>query len=502
MKAILRFSLVVGLATPLVISPWSEPANAASSRIGGADRYETAALVAERVRSEGLAGSTVLLTTGENFPDAVVAGGWRTNAAVLLVRRSELPPATRTVLTAGWVTEVYAIGGSAVIADSVLDEVRALGLPVTRLAGDDRYGTSLAVSAATNTTGGTASVWIASGTSFTDQLVAAAGARRSGGAMILVRPFSELSAAQLSEISRVTQGRATTINLVDTMVSLRKVNVPGASVQRHSASAYDIALDVQVAGTSVIVASGENWPDALGGTRLVTNDRALLLSKKACAPARASVAIRAASTVLALGGSGALSDSSIGGMACPAASTFDAPFKVTGTGDAYIDYVVPFDAMAGLDVTYSGDHHFSIVSRLEGDEYGDLLVNTIGSYSGRVLLPNAESRFNERVRYLEISASGPWAIIATPVDYLPQFTGGAAGVGDEVLRFMSNANRATFTHDGTRNFIVSAHGLFQYGSTWDLLINVIGPYNGQVRIPSVTRVLEIQADGTWTVAAN
>ena len=95
-----RLAIVValGLVTALLAALAESATGTDLDRPGGLDRYATAALVAERVRSEGRAGSTVLLTTGENYPDAVSAGGWVGDGVVLLTRRSSVPDVTLDVL--------------------------------------------------------------------------------------------------------------------------------------------------------------------------------------------------------------------------------------------------------------------------------------------------------------------------------------------------------------------------------------------------------------------
>jgi len=56
---------------------------------------------------------------------------------------------------------------------------------------------------------------------------------------------------------------------------------------------------------------------------------------------------------------------------------------------------------------------------------------------------------------------------------------------------------ATFTHRGSRNFIVQAHAGERRP---DLLINTIGAYEGQRPILATEPiVLDIQADGPWTI---
>jgi hypothetical protein len=58
----------------------------------------------------------------------------------------------------------------------------------------------------------------------------------------------------------------------------------------------------------------------------------------------------------------------------------------------------------------------------------------------------------------------------------------------------------TFTHNGRSNFIVEADddGL----SHVDTLINNIGPYSGRMTIPDGTKVINIAADGDWTIKRN
>ena len=53
---------------------------------------------------------------------------------------------------------------------------------------------------------------------------------------------------------------------------------------------------------------------------------------------------------------------------------------------------------------------------------------------------------------------------------------------------------ARVTHTGSSNFAV-----LSYGDSQDLLINEIGRYTGEVLIPAGTSVLEIEADGAWSI---
>lgn len=498
-RVLAPIAIVAGLSVVLVTTSASA---ATSERLGGQDRYETAALVAQKVYDEGLAGSTVLLTTGENYPDAVSAGAWNDGAAILLTRRDSLPAVTKNLLSGEWISKVYAIGGTAVISDAVLDEVRGMGLSVERLAGPDRYATSVAVSKASMSSGSASAVWVASGTVFADQLSAAAAARQTGGAFLLASPGRPLSSAQVYEIQRVRSSSSTPIYLVDSAVALGDVSVAGMPTSRYSGTTYGIVNGTQASSSDIVVASGENWPDALGGTRLVTSTRSLVLSKKSCVPTEVAARLSSASSTTLLGGTAALSTAIESKSACTASTTFDAPIVTKGSGDKYIDYAIPYDAPAALELRHKGESNFAIVSYSGEGDYLDLLVNEIGDYSGRVLVYNeVDSYQDERVRHLEITADGDWEIVAIPIGMLRTFSSSASGSGDDVIQVQTIADRITLSHSGESNFIVIARGIFRYGSTWDLLVNEIGSYAGQVRLESGARIFSIQADGNWTILA-
>ena len=123
-------------------------------RIGGQDRYGTAAAVsAEFARVAPMARGAVL-ATGEDVGQGVdaLAGSFlaaHLGVPVLLTRRGELPGPTRAALDAllgspATGATVHVMGGPAVVAEEVLDAVRATGASVVRVSGEDRYGTAAA----------------------------------------------------------------------------------------------------------------------------------------------------------------------------------------------------------------------------------------------------------------------------------------------------------------------------------------------------------------------
>lgn len=101
---------------------------ATATRYAGPDRYETAAVVLGQFPAEG----TVMVATGEQFPDALtavpVAG--RTGAGIALSRYDEVPASVMTEierLTDGFSFPLISIvGGEAALSSDVYDQLLAL----------------------------------------------------------------------------------------------------------------------------------------------------------------------------------------------------------------------------------------------------------------------------------------------------------------------------------------------------------------------------------------
>jgi hypothetical protein len=162
-------------------------------RIGGRDRFATAAAISEHLND---AGAEIALALGRHddpqrsWPDAISAGalasGERT-VPVLLSQPDELPEATSAQLVrareAG-ATNVLVIGGTAAIEEQVEDEIEGLGLSAERLGGENRYATS----------GAHDTLVAASGESFVDALPAGPLAARAHGTLLLVPPCNLESA--------------------------------------------------------------------------------------------------------------------------------------------------------------------------------------------------------------------------------------------------------------------------------------------------------------------
>ena len=124
-----------------------------SRAFAGSDRYDTALRLAKHFANNNTAGavSTVIIASGETQIDAVAAAGVAgyEEAPVLLTRSDQLPKGVATFIEDQGVSRVYVAGGTAVISDSVVEQIEGLDSSptVTRVAGDNRYGTAAALAA-------------------------------------------------------------------------------------------------------------------------------------------------------------------------------------------------------------------------------------------------------------------------------------------------------------------------------------------------------------------
>lgn len=158
----------------------------ALNQIGGSNRYQTAVNVAMAANSISPVGNfrnqrTAIVTTGQNFPDALAAGplAQAGRHPVLLTTATALSPETDLALTALNIQQVIILGGPAAVSDGVADAIGAKGIEVIRVWGPNRHATAanLAILLTTPEASGGAG-WdavdfvLVRGTSFPDALAA------------------------------------------------------------------------------------------------------------------------------------------------------------------------------------------------------------------------------------------------------------------------------------------------------------------------------------------
>ncbi len=166
---------------------------AAVERIGGSDRYETASLVAQKtvdlLEADGGFDGSVFIASGERFADALAAAPYSaaTGRPLLLVRTWHTPQVTNDALESINASDAIVVGGASVVSGQTVAE---LGVDSMRIAGSDRYKTSLALTeyALDHGWGDIGIYGLATGYTYPDSLPGGAATAHAGGILLLTPP--------------------------------------------------------------------------------------------------------------------------------------------------------------------------------------------------------------------------------------------------------------------------------------------------------------------------
>ncbi len=182
--------------------------------------------------------------------------------------------------------------------------------------------------------------------------------------------------------------------------------------------------------------------------------------------------------------------------------TASVPLRITGTGDDVVAFSASGTALRIFTMQHSGTSNFAIwLKDVQGNRV-DLLVNEIGSYSGRKSASLSTGKY-----YLDITASGPWSVEISPsVERTSTTTGTSplvlSGTGDDVRGFTTTGTGLrifTMQNSGASNFAIWLKD--GQGNRVDLLVNEIGSYNGKksVKLTTGEYYLDISSSGSWTI---
>lgn len=127
-----------------------------------------------------------------------------------------------------------------------------------------------------------------------------------------------------------------------------------------------------------------------------------------------------------------------------------APITQSGRGDNIL--TLPVGAKAAIvTATHNGSSNFSLsVLDAANSPTGDLLVNTIGAYTGTTAY--GFTAFGVGTS-LQVTADGTWTITISPVSSGPTLA--TSGTGDGVFLYSGKAGKLTATYSGSSNFTVS-----------------------------------------------
>lgn len=259
----------------------------AYTAIAGQNRYETAAKAVEKafptapMAPDRYGIRTVILASGEAFPDALAASGLAGafNAPLILTTPTSLRPEAKTQIQRLQAQRVIIVGGLGAVSKAVSDELAGMGLTVQREQDVDRYTTARKVAAriVSANTGWDGTAFVATGRDFPDALAAAPIAAAKGQPLYLFDSRSSVNDDTITQMSAhgvqrvvVLGGEsAVSSSAYDALVKkFGQANVDRRAGTDRYATALDVAqygMSVGLGWTNVALATGEAFPDALAG---------------------------------------------------------------------------------------------------------------------------------------------------------------------------------------------------------------------------------------------
>lgn len=241
-------------------------------RIGGADRYATSAQLSSSAFNRA---STVIIATGEKFPDALASSGLSgcLGAPVLLVHRKSIPTPVYNEIKRLRARNAIIVGATPAVDDAVANKLKKMGLKIERLGGRTRYETAVVISQRVQKlTRRTDLVAIARGDQFPPALIISPLAYSRRLPTILTPP-NELKSTVAARLRQAHYRNGVIVGYVSgsTAASISRY-IPAVEqwtgVDDYDASVVAAAHEVLKGGVTwayVGIARGDAFPDALCG---------------------------------------------------------------------------------------------------------------------------------------------------------------------------------------------------------------------------------------------
>lgn len=296
-----------------------------SKRLGGLNRFETSLEIAKEYSSSKL--DSVVLTSATNFPDALSGSvlAYKNNAPILLVGKADNTATLNYIKNNLKATgKIYVLGGETVVPATVVNSLKSMGYSnIERLGGLNRYETNLNIVNKLNVPQGT-DVVIANSMIFADSLSVSSIASSNGMPIFLAK--GNLDSATLNKIKSIAPKNIYIIGGESAINSTIENQLKGVGavtriggLNRFETS-INIAKHFNLDTTTVAVANGMTFPDALTGSVLAskTNSPIILVNNKDGAsgitPQKTYLDSTKISKLYILGGTSAISDSIVNSL--------------------------------------------------------------------------------------------------------------------------------------------------------------------------------------------
>ncbi|NYF11551.1 putative cell wall-binding protein [Leifsonia sp. AK011] len=290
----------------------------ASSRIAGADRYETAVEVSQRIPAST---GTVFIANGVKFPDALAAAPAAAvaGAPVLLVNGTDIPASVSAELQRLSPTRIVVVGNESSVSADVASQLAAFTPEVVRVGGANRFETARMLTQFFPRERAS-EAYVVSGLDFADALAAGAAAGSKSAPIILVdgaegsidqATADALTTLGVTKVTIAGSDKTVSAGIAASIDALPDVTVNRLGGANRYATAGLIARDAFPTSSTVYLAAGTSFPDALSAAALAATTRsALILTQPTCVRRSTGADITAfgASSVVLLGGTPTLSE--------------------------------------------------------------------------------------------------------------------------------------------------------------------------------------------------
>lgn len=273
-----------------------------TERLAGRGREHTAAAVARAGFPDGAA--EAVIAAGTDYPDALAGGPLAAagDAPMLLANPTGLADVTLSALDDLGVEQVTVLGGEAAVPAEAVEQLDSAGYEVQRVAGRTRFSTAAEVAGRLAGDGAspldTRRVVLASGLGFADALVAAAPAGMLEAPILLTASdqlpgSTETTLAHLDPDELIVVGGSAAVSedVAETAGEAADAPITRLSGPTRFATArainewaedelraeFDRILEGGLVDDGILVARGDQFPDALAGGPLGAARRQLLM---------------------------------------------------------------------------------------------------------------------------------------------------------------------------------------------------------------------------------
>lgn len=268
----------------IVVGSTSTVTKNAFTRLAGTDRYKTMAAILQKGFAKGSA-DTVIVATGENFPDALAASGLAglNNAPIVLTSKAALNSDAQSEIKRIGAKKAIVIGSSAAVSTKVENSLKSMGLTTSRIQGATRVETAQEIFKAGK--GWSKTAIIASGNGFADALSISSYsyAKKAplfltdGNKVLTKSVINTIKAAGFTNIIIVGSDAAVSKKVETQLKGYRITRLGGADRYATSLAIAEFAKKAGLSGNNMAVATGANFPDALSGAALCGRNNAVIL---------------------------------------------------------------------------------------------------------------------------------------------------------------------------------------------------------------------------------